>query len=195
MGLYTKDGRPLQVSGDKIYSRSGTIIGRIKGNKVYGPEGRYVGTIVDDRLVYRSSQSGTLSSSFSAANRAGSGLASRAGSGLLISLCALSLLPLQATSPDEWHRAANGSGVEYRWTAGIFGCNTEFRDSATANTSRTTEITGVIDYERPLFNGIEHNALYTFQLTVYGFGSSVGPDVGCQQINNVTIQELKRSAA
>lgn len=45
MSLYTKDGRPLQVSGDKVYSRSGTVVGRIKGSKVYGSDGRYVGTI------------------------------------------------------------------------------------------------------------------------------------------------------
>jgi hypothetical protein len=53
MTLYTKNGRPLQVSGDKVYSRSGIIVGRIKGDKVYGTNGSYVGTIVRDRLVYR----------------------------------------------------------------------------------------------------------------------------------------------
>ena len=46
MDLYTKNGRPLLVSGDKVYSRSGTIVGRIKGEKVYGTDGRYVGTVV-----------------------------------------------------------------------------------------------------------------------------------------------------
>jgi hypothetical protein len=82
MDLYTKNGRPLQVSGDKVYSRSGTIVGRIKGEKVYGTDGRYIGTIVGDRLVYRSTQSATVSSSFSAANRAGSARANRAGSAI-----------------------------------------------------------------------------------------------------------------
>jgi len=82
MNLWTKDGRPLQVSGDKVYSRSGTIVGRIKSAKVYGTDGRYVGTIVGDRLVYRSTQSATISSSFSAANHAGSGRANRAGSAI-----------------------------------------------------------------------------------------------------------------
>lgn len=43
--MYTKSGRPLQVSGDKVYSRSGKIVGRIKGEKVYATDGRYVGTI------------------------------------------------------------------------------------------------------------------------------------------------------
>ena len=30
MDLYTKNGRPLQVQGDNVYSRSGRIVGRIK---------------------------------------------------------------------------------------------------------------------------------------------------------------------
>jgi hypothetical protein len=45
MGLYTKDGRPLQVSSDRVYSRSGTIVGKIKGDKVYGTDGRRVRTV------------------------------------------------------------------------------------------------------------------------------------------------------
>jgi hypothetical protein len=48
MDLYTKDGRPLQVSGEIVYSGSGTMMGRIKGEKVFGPDGRYVGTIVGE---------------------------------------------------------------------------------------------------------------------------------------------------
>jgi hypothetical protein len=80
MGLYTKDGRPLQVSGDKVYSRSGTIVGRIKNDKVYGTDGRYVGTITGNRLVYRSTNSATIGSPFSAANRVGSATASSVGS-------------------------------------------------------------------------------------------------------------------
>jgi hypothetical protein len=82
MGLYTKNGRPLRVSGDKVYSGSGIVIGRIRGEKVYGPDGRYVGTIVGDRLVYRSTQSATISSSFSSANRSGSATANRVGSAI-----------------------------------------------------------------------------------------------------------------
>jgi hypothetical protein len=82
MGLYTKDGKPLQVSGDKVYSRSGAVVGRIKGDKVFGPDGRYVGTITNDRLVYRSTHSARISSPFSAANRAGTGRANRAGSAI-----------------------------------------------------------------------------------------------------------------
>ena len=82
MRLYTKNGRPLQVSGETVYSRSGHPIGRIKGNKVYGTDGQYVGTITNDRLVYRSTDSAGISSSFVAANRAGSGMAHSAASGV-----------------------------------------------------------------------------------------------------------------
>lgn len=82
MNLYTKNGRPLQVSGDDVYSRSGEIVGRIRGEKVFGADGRYVGTIVGDRLVYRSTESAAISSSFSVANRAGSARANRAGSAM-----------------------------------------------------------------------------------------------------------------
>jgi len=82
MDLYTKNGKPLQVSGNTVYSKSGKVVGRIKNKKVYGTDGRYVGTIVNDRLVYRSTQSATISSSFSAANRAGTARANRAGSAI-----------------------------------------------------------------------------------------------------------------
>jgi hypothetical protein len=82
MGLYTKNGRPLQVSNDKVYSRSGKIVGKIRNEKVYNTNGRYVGTIVGNRLIYRSTQNATVSSSFSAANRIGSLRAKAAGSAL-----------------------------------------------------------------------------------------------------------------
>lgn len=77
MDLYTKNGRPLQVSGNIVYSKSGKVVGRIQGEKVFGTNGRYVGTIVNDRLVYRSTQSATISSSFTSANRAGTARANR----------------------------------------------------------------------------------------------------------------------
>lgn len=82
MNLYTKNGRPLQVSGDTVYSRSGQPVGRIKGSKVYGTNGQYVGTITGDRLVYRSTDSAAVSSPFSVANRAGSAMANMAGSAI-----------------------------------------------------------------------------------------------------------------
>ena len=79
MDLYTKNGVPLQVVGDKVYSSSGAIVGRIKNDRVFGPDGRYVGTIVNGRLVYRSTHSAKVSSSFSAAASAGTARAHRAG--------------------------------------------------------------------------------------------------------------------
>ena len=82
MDLYTKDGRPLQVSGSIVYSRSGIVVGRIDGNKVFGTNGRYVGTIVNDRLVYRSTDSASIKSVFSAAHKAGTGKANHGGSGI-----------------------------------------------------------------------------------------------------------------
>ncbi len=82
MDLYTKNGRPLQVSNDNVYSQSGKIIGKIRGEKVFGTDGRYVGTIVNNRLVYRSTDSAAIGSPFSAANKAGSAKANRAGSAI-----------------------------------------------------------------------------------------------------------------
>jgi len=82
MDLYTKNGRPLQVSGDTVYSRSGKVVGRINGDKVYGTDGRYVGTIASGRLVYRSTDSAGVSFPFSAANRAGSAQANHSGSAI-----------------------------------------------------------------------------------------------------------------
>lgn len=78
--MYTKNGRPLQVSGDNVYSRSGKVVGRIRGEKVFGPDGRYVGTIIGDRLVHRSTDSAGIGSSFSAASHAASARASSAAS-------------------------------------------------------------------------------------------------------------------
>jgi beta-lactamase superfamily II metal-dependent hydrolase len=34
MSLHTKNGRPLQVSGNTVYSRSGTVVGDVKVVKV-----------------------------------------------------------------------------------------------------------------------------------------------------------------
>lgn len=82
MHLYTKGGRPLQVSGDTVYSRSGKVVGRIRGEKVYGPNGRYVGTITSGRLVYRSTDTAGLGSPFATANRAGSAAANSAASAI-----------------------------------------------------------------------------------------------------------------
>ncbi|MEL7145845.1 MAG: hypothetical protein AAFO69_05725 [Bacteroidota bacterium] len=82
MRLYTKDGNPLQVSGDKVYSRSGQIVGKIKRDRVFGPDGNYVGTIVRERLVYRSTHSSSRGTPFSAANKSGTGRGNRSRSAM-----------------------------------------------------------------------------------------------------------------
>jgi len=71
MDLYTKNGRPFQVSGDKVYSRSGHYVGRIVHDRIYDPSGHYAGTIVGDRVVYRRTQSTGSAGPSSAANRVG----------------------------------------------------------------------------------------------------------------------------
>ncbi len=93
---------------------------------------------------------------------------------LLIRLCAaVSVLPLQAAMPDEWHRAEGGDGVEYRWTMGFWNtCHIEFRDSAIKGTSRNTEISGEIDYDRTTLNGVERNTLQSFHLTILDAGTA-----------------------
>ena len=113
---------------------------------------------------------------------------------LLVSLCApLILLPLQAAPTMEWLSANGGGGVEYRWNIGLWHvCHTEFRDPAIAGSSRIAEVSGVIDYDRTTLNGIERNTIQNFNLRIYGSGTSAGPDVGCEQINDVAIREMKR---
>ncbi len=78
--LYTKNGKPLTVSGSSVFGPDGREIGRISGTKVFGPDGRYVGTITGDRLVRRSTDGAARGSSFVPSRRAGSAEASRSGS-------------------------------------------------------------------------------------------------------------------
>ncbi len=80
--IYRKIGRPLQVSGDDLFSRSGKHVARLDGDKAYGRDGRYTGTLVGDRLVYRSTDKATISSPFARQSRAGSAAARVAGSAL-----------------------------------------------------------------------------------------------------------------
>jgi len=82
VNLYTKNGRPLQVSGDRVYSRSGTYVGHLSRGKLYAPSGRYAGTVDGDRVVYRSSDSATVSSPTAAGNIGGTGAGSVGGSGV-----------------------------------------------------------------------------------------------------------------
>src|SRR5688500_8597645 len=62
--IYTKIGRPLRVSGDDLFSKSGQHVARLRGSKAYGPDGRYVGTLAGNRLVYRSTDSASIGSPF-----------------------------------------------------------------------------------------------------------------------------------
>lgn len=82
MNLYTKNGRPLQVSGNAVYSRSGKHVGHISNGKVYDPSGRYAGTIDGDRVVYRSTDSATISSPIVAGPSVGSAAANAVGSAI-----------------------------------------------------------------------------------------------------------------
>ncbi|WP_444957167.1 hypothetical protein [Microbulbifer sp. ZKSA002] len=66
-----RNGKPLQVYGDKIYGRSGTAVERIKGEKVFAPDGRYVETIVNDLLIFRPTHSASIYSPFVSVNRDG----------------------------------------------------------------------------------------------------------------------------
>ena len=83
MDLYTKNGKPLQVSGNVVYSKSGVAFGKIQGSKVFGTDGCYIGTIVNDRLVYRSTDSASIGSPFCVANRVGCAKANRVGSAIM----------------------------------------------------------------------------------------------------------------
>lgn len=80
--LYTKNGRPLQRDGERLFARSGTYVGRVKVDRVFDPSGRYAGTIVGDRVVYRSTDSASISGPSNSANRAGSASARRVGSAI-----------------------------------------------------------------------------------------------------------------
>lgn len=80
--IYTKEGRPLHVSGDNVFSRSGKHVAKISGKKAYAPDGHYVGTLDGDRLIYRSTDSATISSSFAPSSSAGNATANAVGTAL-----------------------------------------------------------------------------------------------------------------
>jgi hypothetical protein len=80
--LYTKNGRPLQRSGNNLYARSGRYLGRVRNGKVYDPSGKYAGTIVGDRVVYRSTDGATIGSPSISANRVGTARANRVASAI-----------------------------------------------------------------------------------------------------------------
>jgi hypothetical protein len=78
--IYTKEGRPLRQSGSDLFSRSGTHVARLRGGEAFGPDGAYVGTLVDGRLVYRSTHSARIAAPFAQRAHAGIAVANRAGS-------------------------------------------------------------------------------------------------------------------
>ncbi|WP_026851137.1 hypothetical protein [Glaciibacter superstes] len=69
--LYTKNGRPLQRDGNRLFSGSGTYLGTIQGLYVFDTSGQYAGTIDGDRVVYRAIDSARISSPTIAAHRVG----------------------------------------------------------------------------------------------------------------------------
>lgn len=77
MNLYTKNGWPLQASSTVAYSRSGTMVGLVRGERVFSPDGRYMGTIVNGRLVYRSTDRARVPPLFATADRASTTRAGR----------------------------------------------------------------------------------------------------------------------
>jgi hypothetical protein len=66
--MHTKNGKPLQVSGTTMYTGSGQVIGRLRDGKLFGRDGRYVGTVVEERLVFRSTEAARVAPAFAAAN-------------------------------------------------------------------------------------------------------------------------------
>ena len=73
----------MQLDGDRIFSRSGTYVGRLSGNRLFGPDGRYVATLDGNRLVFRSTESAHMGGAHARyANRAGSAAANSARSAM-----------------------------------------------------------------------------------------------------------------
>ena len=78
--LYTKNGVPLTVRGDRVFNSRGENFGYIRGDRVYGLDGAYRATIVNDRLIYRSTHSASMGGARAAsAGTGGSARAHRAG--------------------------------------------------------------------------------------------------------------------
>ena len=78
--LYTKHGRPLIVSGDDVFDKSGLQVGRRRGAMIFAPDGRYAGTIVGDTVVYRWAHRGYRGMPFAQQQRPASTERNRLGS-------------------------------------------------------------------------------------------------------------------
>jgi hypothetical protein len=80
--IYTKNGRPLSRHGDDLFARSGAHVARLRRDKAFDSSGKYVGTLVNDRLIYRSTDSASIGSTFIKSARVGSANANAVGSAL-----------------------------------------------------------------------------------------------------------------
>jgi hypothetical protein len=80
--LYTKNGTPLAVRGSAVFNPAGQNFGYIRGDRVYGLDGRYRGTIINDRLIYRSTHAASVGSARAASAGTASASAARAASAL-----------------------------------------------------------------------------------------------------------------
>jgi hypothetical protein len=82
--LYTKEGVPLTIRGDRVFNDRGENFGYLSGDRVFGLDGGYRGTVVDGRLVYRSTQAATIGTTRAQhASTPGSASAHAAGSAML----------------------------------------------------------------------------------------------------------------
>ena len=60
LNTYTKNGRPLLVTGADIHDERGRQVARFSGDRAFSPRRRYVATIVGVRLIYRSTDSASI---------------------------------------------------------------------------------------------------------------------------------------
>ena len=79
MIIFTKNGVPINLSGDELFDGSGKQVARLKGDKAFGPSGRYIATLVNDRLIYLASDSELVGSTFKPRTVAGFSVANIAG--------------------------------------------------------------------------------------------------------------------
>ena len=80
--VYSKNGVPFLRDGDRLFDGSGVEVGRFHGSKVYNSRGRYAATLVNDRLIYRTSDSASVNSPFAPSRRGGFGVMRRIGAAI-----------------------------------------------------------------------------------------------------------------
>ena len=80
--IYTRDGVPLEIRGDAVFNPRGENFGYVQGDRVLGLDGQYRGSLVDGRLVHRSTDSAVLGSARAATAGSGSAHAHSAGSAI-----------------------------------------------------------------------------------------------------------------